>query len=230
MSQLADIELVRLLAGVARSQLGHGVGVAAVDVTLPPAGLMPAEAEAVANAVASRRREFAAGRAAARAALAEIGVHGRAIPAGPDRAPVWPERTVGSITHTHRVALAAAGWMEQVQSIGLDLEPSAPLDEDLMDQVLTPTELARMAHLPPARRGELAKLIFSAKECAFKCQYPLTGAMLGFDALEIELDPAGKRFFAVAAGQPVRADPAERMTGRFTTLMGHVLTTMVLRR
>ena len=59
-----------------------GLGIAsASDVSV-----MPEEEPTLARMVPARRREFAAGRTAARRAL------GRsvAIPMGPDRAPVWP--------------------------------------------------------------------------------------------------------------------------------------------
>ena len=225
-----ELDLVKMLQGVAGSQLGHGVAVAARDLASDPPGLMPDEEAAVARAVPARRREFAAGRAAARAALAQVGVIGQPIPSGADRAPVWPAGACGCITHTARVCLAAAARLDAVQSIGLDLEEASPLEPSLLDIVLTPAERDWLAAQPAARRGVLAKVIFSAKECAYKCQYPLTGVVLDFADLTIELDLANKRFHAVRANSGSGSDPAARMTGRFVTLMGHVLATMVLRR
>ncbi len=229
-SQEDGSDRVRMIEGVARDMLGHGVAVAARDPRADQPGLMPAEADAVASAVASRQREFACGRAAARGALAQIGIHGQPVPCGADRAPIWPDGAVGSITHTDTLCLAAAGASGSFQSIGLDLERASPLPGDLWDSVLTGPERARLDRLPATERGRTAKLIFAAKECAFKCQYPLTGALFGFDALEISLDPGRKLFHATAPEAGGGSAPDDRMTGRYVTFMGHVLATMVLRR
>lgn len=225
-----DTDRAAMVEGVARSLLGHGVAVAALDPRGAQPGLMPDEKDAVARAVESRRREFACGRAAARNALARIGVLGQPVRAGADRAPIWPEGSVGSITHTDTLCLAAVGRAGQFQSIGLDLEHSGPLPRDLWDSVLTGAELDRLAQRPRAEQGQIAKLIFAAKECAYKCQYPLTGTVFGFDALEIEFEPGQRIFHAVAASGIGGSAPENRMTGRYVTFMGHVLAAMVLRR
>jgi 4'-phosphopantetheinyl transferase EntD len=75
--------------------------------------------------------------------------------------------------------VAVAARAQHVRSLGLDVEPDAPLDPELWDEVCAPAEAAWLAAQAPARRGRLAKLVFSAKECAYKCQYPLTGRCSG---------------------------------------------------
>jgi 4'-phosphopantetheinyl transferase EntD len=42
--------------------------------------------------------------------------------------------------------------------------------------------------LPSAAQGLLARAIFSAKECAFKAQFPLTHAMLEFEEIGVAVD------------------------------------------
>jgi 4'-phosphopantetheinyl transferase EntD len=61
--------------------------------------LFPQEEAAMARAAGERRREFAAARGCARAALARLGM--QPAPIVPDRtgAPRWPSNAVGSITH-----------------------------------------------------------------------------------------------------------------------------------
>jgi 4'-phosphopantetheinyl transferase EntD len=54
--------------------------------------------------------------------------------------------------------------------------------------VLTPSELLALNDHPPAERGRIAKRIFSIKEAAYKAQFPLTGAVIGFQALEVTPD------------------------------------------
>jgi 4'-phosphopantetheinyl transferase EntD len=50
--------------------------------------IFPSERQAVGKAVSARREEFAAGRAAARAALADFGFAPCEIPQAPDRRPI----------------------------------------------------------------------------------------------------------------------------------------------
>ncbi|MFI7236042.1 4'-phosphopantetheinyl transferase superfamily protein [Streptomyces cyaneofuscatus] len=44
----------------------------------------------------------------------------------------------------------------------------------------------------PSPRGELGRLLFSAKESVFKVWYPLTGRELDFSEAEIGFAPAGR--------------------------------------
>src|SRR5208282_5779110 len=64
------------------------------------AALLPEEAAYLGRSVPKRAQEFAAGRVCARRALAELGVVDFPLRVGEDREPLWPEGTVGSITHT----------------------------------------------------------------------------------------------------------------------------------
>jgi 4'-phosphopantetheinyl transferase EntD len=204
------------------------VAVAALDPRTARAGLLPEEAPAVAGAVDRRRREFTAGRLAARRAMAELGAPARPIPSGPDRAPRWPDGIVGSISHTPTACVAAVA-RATVRSLGIDLEPAAALAPELAASICTGPELAWLETQPAARRGLLATLIFSAKECAYKTRYPLTRTLCGFDAMRIELDPAAGTWRAIllrplppfAAGHP--------LTGRFALERDLILTAAVLR-
>src|SRR5690606_13013148 len=58
--------------------------------------LLPAE---IAAARPRRRAEYAAGRIAARAALRRLTGQAALIGMGPDRLPLWPKGTIGSISH-----------------------------------------------------------------------------------------------------------------------------------
>ena len=63
------------------------------------------------------------------------------------------------------------------------------------------------------RRGRLARAIFSAKECVFKAQYPLTGSMLGFDAFGIDLKLAAGTFTATALQPIPPLEEGQRLEG-----------------
>src|SRR5215469_16812348 len=70
--------------------------------------LRPAEAAIVARAVEKRRAEFATGRACAHAALDAWGAPDAPLLPGPDRAPLWPDGFVGSISHARGACAAVA--------------------------------------------------------------------------------------------------------------------------
>ena len=174
---------------------GGPVAVAVLPVAGPHPPLMPEEARAVARAVAQRRAEFTAGRAAARLAMTRLGLPPQPIPAAPDRSPVWPDGVTGSISHTGGLCAAVLS-RDPTQPLGLDIEEAAPLDADLWPLVLTPEELARLDHAPAAQRGLMAKRIFGIKEAAYKAQFPLTGAVIGFQALDVILPDDPQAGFA----------------------------------
>ena len=154
--------------------------------TLP---LLEGEDEDVSKAVAKRRREYSAGRACARDAMATLGLAPVALPASRDRLPAWPPGIVGSITHDNRVAAAAvARRADGVRSVGIDLEPGEPLPGEIYDTVCLPEEMRWLGAQSEPARGLLARALFSAKEAAFKCQFPLTGRMLEFDEVAVRFD------------------------------------------
>jgi 4'-phosphopantetheinyl transferase EntD len=179
--------------------------------------LFPEERAALAGAVPARLAEFAAGRLAARQALGQD----VALPMAPDRAPVWPEGVAGSITHDGGWALAAVSRM--VRMLGLDLEPDAPLPNDIWDTVLLPQEQAWLSRR--AEAGHWARVIFCAKECAYKAQYPLTREVFGFEVFEVTLGDGTfeARFQRDVA--PFRAGDA--LTGRYSRGDGLILTGIV---
>lgn len=161
-----------------------GLGWAVREATHDPDQLFPEERAAVAKAIPTRVAEFAGGRSAARAAMARLGLPPSAIPARPDRAPVWPAGVIGSISHAGPVCLAVVGRRDDWEVIGVDLEPDRPMAAELVPEIASPEELAALAPLPETNA---ATRIFSAKEAAYKAQYPVTGALFGFDAMQANL-------------------------------------------
>jgi 4'-phosphopantetheinyl transferase EntD len=154
------------------------------------------ERPALARAVEKRRREFIAGRVLFRQALAALGQAPLSLPQGTDRAPVWPEGWVGSITHTRAFCAVAVAPSNAFLGVGIDAEDEAPLKEDLWPRILTAPELAALSTLPATEQGTFAKFVFSAKEAAYKAQYAITRTFLGFDAMEVHRDPATSSFTA----------------------------------
>ncbi|TJZ91994.1 4'-phosphopantetheinyl transferase [Paracoccus gahaiensis] len=160
-----------------------GAALRRIDAPAPP--LWPGEAEGMARAIPARLQEFAAGRAAARDALQQAGLAPCSLPTGLDRAPLWPEGAVGSISHAGGWAAAVAARRDAWTGIGLDLEIAAPMPEDMAALVRAPGD-DDGGLLPPALS---ATLVFSLKEAAFKAQFPLTGLWLEPRDVPLTLTP-----------------------------------------
>jgi len=203
-------DLARLAAALRGLLPAH----AAVAATDPKAEYPVFPGESIA-AVPSRLREFAAGRAALRAAMADLGLPSIAIPMNPDRSPALPPGLAASITHTATVCLAAA--MTARRGLGIDIEPDMPLPPDLIDTILTPAEHGSAAE---------ARLIFSAKEAVYKAQHPVSRTLFGFDAIAITLEPGT---FSAIFQHSIPGFPAgTRLAGRWTRADNHILTAVVI--
>ena len=218
-------------AGIVRSLFADDVRVAEVDPRrVDPSVLLPEEERQVARAVDKRRRQFAAGRLLARRLIAELGGPAE-LPLlnGEDRAPIWPAGIVGTISHTDRWAAVAAARQGEIRSLGCDLELDGPLEPATWRVVLTPDERADLESLPAADRGLMAKRFFCAKEATYKALYPLTGAVLEFDDLELELDPDGAGFQAVLKRPVALFDEGESLGGGLQTADGLIAAAVTIR-
>jgi 4'-phosphopantetheinyl transferase EntD len=194
-----------------------------------PAGLMADEALSVAHAVPRRRLEFAMGRECARRAMATLGHAKVSLPRGQDRTPAWPSDLVGSITHTDSWAAAAVGRREDgFVAVGIDLELANELAADLWAPICTPEEQANLTVVGGLSPGLAARVLFCLKEAAFKCQFPLSGAMLEFADITIEADVEAGMFRATfqKAAAPFRAD--DRLVGRFAISGDHIASAVVV--
>ena len=197
-----DISLTQAI----RAMLPQGVGLALCDIDAPHPPLWQGEEEAIRRAIPARVREFTAGRAAARLAMADAGLPPGLVMTAQGRAPEWPAGLSGSITHTARVAAAIVARRQDWPGVGLDLEDARPMDHDTADLIRHP-----MDQVDPSLPAALAAtLIFSAKEAAFKAQFPLTG--LWIDYREVALRVAGDGFSVNVRGVP--------LTGRWRLAQG----------
>ena len=193
-----------------------------------PNDLLLEERQCLHKANDKRLGEFAAGRRAARNAMAQLGYDKAAILHKADRSPQWPEGLTGSISHTDDICLAALTRQSDHAALGLDIEEDVPLPEEVLSTICTPSELAWLSICPEDVRGRFATLIFSAKECAYKLQYPLTGQMLEFDAFEITLDPETGQFEATFAQNVAPFKSRDCLHGRFAFGASLVITALAL--
>lgn len=203
----------------------------AVAVTDPTRGVpvvWPEEAPAIARAVPKRRREFAAGRQAARGAMQSLGVPEQAVPSRLDRAPHWPKGLTGSITHDATSCVAIVGAEEHFRALGVDVEPDAPLHHDLTAEICLPQERAWLMEVPAPRRALMARRLFCAKEAVYKAQYPLTQALFGFDAIQITLNVRSSGFIARFMYTVGEVPEGTVLSGQCGTGGGHVLAMVTL--
>jgi 4'-phosphopantetheinyl transferase EntD len=213
------------MTSVLRGLFPHATFVAEDVPRLADDELYPEERDHVRGAVASRRAEFATARLCARRGLAAMGVAPvPLVPAG-DRAPTWPDGVVGSISHTREYCAVVLGRRPPLLSLGLDVETVRDLEDGVVDLILTERERAwlRSRDRPSPRSApEEMLLFFSAKEAFYKCQYPLTHRLLGFQDVELDLPPRDGRF-SVTVQKPDFPEIVARLEGRFAYEGGRVL-------
>lgn len=192
------------------------------------ATLFAEEEAVVARAGDKRRREFATVRACARDALAALGVAPAAIVPGASRAPTWPPGVVGSMTHCTEYRGAAVARAADLASIGIDVEPNAPLPEGVLSLV------ARNEDLPlpdSVRRTGVAvdRLLFSAKESVYKAWFPLAQRWLGFEDATVRLRADGTFTTRILVdARTDRGHTLSHLEGRWTTDRGLIGTAVVV--
>lgn len=195
--------------------------------------LTPAEAAALPRAHEQRLLEFRGGRHCARAALARLGVRDVAILRNEDRSPVWPAGFVGSITHTRTRergwCAAAVARSTDARAVGIDGEIDEPLERKLWSRILLPSEESFLLSQPDDLRGFLGKLVFSAKEATYKCQYSLTREFLDFSDVHVELDPNDSSFVAELKRTAGSFEKGFAFRGRYARRNGIIATAVALR-
>jgi len=191
-------------------------------VSLVDDQILPEEWAYIQGASPKRRAEFGTGRVYARRALAALGVAPAPLLPGIDRAPLWPTGIIGSVTHTSGYCAVVARRSPPCQSVGLDAEELRPVDEATVHLVSTATERRWLNSQPHRARATLALLLFSAKEAYYKLEYRITGRILDFQDVEVDIRLAAGSFEARTAAEGVPPDLA-RVTGRFRYAAGKVL-------
>jgi 4'-phosphopantetheinyl transferase EntD len=176
---IADPELERALARLAAPGLlvGHRV-IQPGDET----ALLPPELATIPTSNLASRRASGAARIVARQFLQQLGYEAAAIPKRVNGCPLWPSGVTGSFAHDERVSVIAVGRARDVGSLGIDVEPAAPLTADTLDLVVTDAEKSRLDADP--YRG---RLFFVVKEAVYKALYPLDGQFLEFHDIEVDL-------------------------------------------
>ncbi|MEU0136854.1 4'-phosphopantetheinyl transferase superfamily protein [Streptomyces sp. NPDC006296] len=201
------------------------------DTDAPPGSLYPEEIRQVAASVDRRRHEFAAVRVCARRAMAALGLPPAPVLSGHRGVPLWPDGTVGSMTHCDGYRAAVLARASTVRAVGIDAEPNQPLPPDVWEVISLPSERARR----PLGAGDQGvhwdRLLFSAKESVFKTWYPLTHVELDFSEADISFrtgpDRATEGTFT-AELSPTAPGMPRTYEGRWLVEDGFAVTAIVL--
>ena len=188
--------------------------------------VLPAELEPMAGVHPRRHLEFVAGRSLARQGLRELGVASFVLLSDSKRAPIWPAGISGSITHKPELCVVVVAPMSRARSLGIGAEPEDELKTELWKAVLDSQETAAVARLPDP--GVAARIMFSAKESIYKCQYPITRQYLGFHDVHLEMDWGAWRFTCLMP-ESVAGEVGGSMTGSWCVSAGHIVTAVEFR-
>lgn len=206
--------------------LESDVGFAAIDVAADLTDSILPEEISLAHAMRNvkRRRQFLAGRAAARRACRTIGL-GLDLPLLPTHsgAPSWPSGTVGSISHSGDFAVAVVGSDSDVNGLGIDLEYMDGRSRlHLIDRICNLNERRWVEEIPDEAERRF-RILFSAKESVYKALRPTIGRYFGFDAVSISPLDDDLRVTMVENLHPL-IPPGTELVARVRVLGAYVMT------
>lgn len=139
------------------------------------------EMKYICNAVSIRKKEFLAGRACARRALARLGIPNCPILVGPMREPIWPEIVSGSISHDGNYCVAAVALKKTTPLLGIDIALREPLNKELIKLICTKKDIEAINNSDfTSFEADPYKLIFSVKESVYKCLFPVIQKIFDF--------------------------------------------------
>jgi len=177
-----------------RSMLSPAIAFRAGAISLEESSLFPEEIEFMSDMASKRRAEFGTARIFARELLTEIGCTPCSLIPNMDRSPFWPAGIIGSISHSDDHCVVAAVRTKKIKSVGIDIETSDPLSEEFKQLICTPEEQSWLSQFNKVEQGIYVKLIFSAKEAFYKCQYMATQRFLDFQDVTLNMDLLNKTY------------------------------------
>lgn len=178
------------------------------------AELSRGEAQVVAKSIIKRRSEYSTGRWLARHLLSRFEVTNYELLPDPDRQPIWPDRLVGSITHSDAIAVVAVANKSLFSSLGIDIEKKDRVSCELIPRLLTSFEQQRYADIDPT-------LIYSAKEACYKYLFPLLGHYVDYLDVEVVLGPSDSSFALRDVGNSAVGQIVDNALGYVTDIDGH---------
>ncbi|GGX52941.1 4'-phosphopantetheinyl transferase family protein [Saccharospirillum salsuginis] len=167
------------------------------------------------KAVPKRQAEFLAGRYCAHRASEALGYKLDDLPIGPDRAPIWPDSLVGSITHTDGLAACLVGAKDLYRGLGLDMEwfiPESSVDA-IQNLVVVDGELAALKSLGHERLA--LTVLFSAKEAIYKAIHPTVERYVDFKEVKCQALESDRLLFTMEARLASELPDVQELTVEF---------------
>ncbi|MCA9400017.1 MAG: 4'-phosphopantetheinyl transferase superfamily protein [Candidatus Omnitrophica bacterium] len=156
--------------------------------------LYPEEAASIQKATKKRQKEFTSTRLLAKKLLKQYHVDHFPILMGDHREPLWPEHLCGTISHCPLLCAVAVAEKKHFRSLGCDIEIIDRVDYKIHTHICQDKEWDWITLLPLEEQQKYFALIFSAKECFFKWQFPLSHHWLNFKDTFITIDVKNQQF------------------------------------
>jgi 4'-phosphopantetheinyl transferase EntD len=102
------------------------------------------------------------------------------------------------------------------------------LAPELVESICTASERKALGGTTDTECGRHAKLLFSAKESAYKCQYPLSGCMMEFQDFDVTMDVGCGKFSAIFQRTVGPFAQGFALVGRFEASHGFIRTAVTL--
>ncbi len=198
-----------------------GAAIAMAPVADYRANLFPAEEAELGVMAEVRQLGFSSGRHCAHLAQSLLGLTPAAV-LREDRVPIWPAHSVGSITHSGKIAAAMAS--NSYSSVGLDIEETGRVGEKLHRILFTDAEKERLTQYD----FDAATVMFSAKEAGYKAIYRIGQAFIGFTEAMIELNPDKQTFTIEYLGDHEPNKALQTGHGYWQQHLDHILTVFVI--
>ncbi len=150
------------------------------------------------KAVTKRKAEFFAGRHCAKKSLSLLDGTVADIHIDPQRCPVWPAHTIGSISHSNQYAAAVTALKMDIRGIGIDIQYE--IDKDTFDtlkgQIICGQELDLIRNNNDLNSQTLFTIVFSVKESFFKAAFAEVGRYFDFSSISVtQIDQTSQRIF-----------------------------------
>ena len=136
--------------------------------------------------------------------------------------PLWQQGTVGSISHSKK--LAAAILLHEKQGVGIDIENKGRLTSKVIRRVATEKERETLAKIPSFDWT----LVFSAKESIFKAINPLVRSYFGFRDVELGLNMPNQSFSVKYVGSKLDGKLLDRCKGFWADSGDHLITFVIV--
>ena len=178
-----------------------------------------------ANSVSGvRRKQYSSGRRAVQLGLSSFNV--TEIPIlFDDRKPSWPVSIVGSIAHSHSLAVALVGFKQDFRGVGIDILPKRAVSDKVRERILLEEESQVVL-----RGGDQdwQTMFFCAKESIYKASNPETDEFLGFRDVCVRFNQSGTEYSAATVLEKQSTESVATGRGYVFEVENHWLTVFLI--